>query len=273
MKKYKAAITLAILIMISVTTVVSSDAENIRIVAPYLGYVNNVYENSDYGLKLDDSSLMKGLFFQWVNPNRYQWNTFVYQSSDLNYSTLWGGHFIFDLYFGVRERGKFVVGTGIEYIRIDMDAGDNISGLFDFELLNNVIVPYARFGRYFTFGNDALSLSILPWAGIQPEWVSGNIAFNFDVPFPPFPPPVDEKIEEEYFYGIAGINTSFSILHFITADAKYRATFNDHEFFSSVDTMLNVFFTRHWGLSYRFKYNETSTGSTSYHIGGIAYLF
>ena len=271
MKKYKCVVTLAGIILLSVTAAVSSGAENIRIVAPYLGYVTNTYKSSDYPIDLDDSSLMKGLFFQWINPQRYQWNTFIYQSSDINYSTLWGGHFIFDLYWGVREQGKFVAGTGIEYIRLDMDAGDNISPLTDFELLNNIIVPYARFGRYFTFGSDRLNVSVLPWAGIQPEWIKGNISFAS--PF--FPPPglFDDDIDEDELFGIAGINTSFSILHFITFDAKYRATFNADDFFSSVDTMLNVFFTRHWGLSYRFKYSETSTGSTSYHIGGIAYVF
>ena len=95
-------------------------------------------------------------------------------------------------------------------------------------------------------------------------------AFNFGGPFPP---PVDEKIDEEDLFGIAGLNASFSIFHFITVDAKYRGTFNADAYFSSVDSMLNVFFTRHWGLSYRFKYSETSSGSTTYHIGGIAYVF
>ena len=273
MKKYKTVTFLAILVMISVTAAVSSDAEDVRIVAPYLGYLTNVYENADYNLDLDDSALMEGLYFQWINPNRYQWNTFLYHSSDINFSTLWGGHFIFDLYLGVRERGKFVIGTGVEYIRLDMDAGDNIPSIppiFDFVLLNNVVVPYARFGRYFSLGSDTLNVSILPWAGIQAEWVRGDIAFNFGGPFPP---PVDEKIDEEDFFGIAGINTSVSVFRFITVDAKYRGTFNADDYFSSVDGMLNVFFTRHWGLSYRFKYSETSSGSTAYHIGGVAYVF
>ena len=163
------------------------------------------------------------------------------------------------------------MGTGIEYIRLDMDAGDNISGATDFEMLNNIIVPYARFGRYFTFGGDRLNASLLPWAGVQPEWVRGDIAFTRL--FPPPPTPVDEKTDDYELFGIAGLNTSVSILHFITIDAKYRATFNADEFFSSVDTMLNVFFTRHWGLSYRFKYSEAGNGTTSYHIGGVAYVF
>jgi len=269
MKVQKSIIVIVFMILIAGSITVAAEAEDIRIVVPYLGYVNNIYENANFPEPLDDSSLMKGLYFQWINPKRYQWNAFLYQSSDINYSTLWGGHFIFDLYLGVRERGKYVIGTGIEYIRLDMDAGNKIVPLSNFQLANNVVVPYLRAGRYFLFGSDTLSVSILPWAGIQPEWVRGDISF-----IPPGPPtPFEEKIEEYDLFGIAGINASVSIFHFITVDAKYRGTFRTGEYFSAVDSMVNVFFTRHWGLSYRFKYSETSSGSTSYHIGGIAFVF
>jgi hypothetical protein len=54
--------------------------DNIRIITPYFGYIKNVYENPDQNLDLDDSALLKGLFFQWINTERYQWNTFIYQS-------------------------------------------------------------------------------------------------------------------------------------------------------------------------------------------------
>jgi hypothetical protein len=263
MKVQKSILVIGFLILVAGSIAISAEAEDIRILAPYLGYLNNVYENADYSLDLDDSSLMKGLYFQWINPKRYQWNMFLYQSSEVNYSTLWGGHFIFDLYLGVRERGKYVIGTGIEYIRLDMDAGNNIFPLSDFQLVNNIIVPYLRAGRYFLFGSDTLGVSILPWAGIQPEWVRGDIAF-----IPPFPPiPFEEKIDEYDLYGIAGINVSASLYHFITLDAKYRGTFSADDYFSTVDGMVNFFFTRHWGLSYRFKYSETGSGSTAYHIG------
>jgi len=271
MKVQKSISVIVFVILIAGSTTVAPEAEDIRIVVPYLGYVNNIYENVNLPEALDDSELMKGLYFQWINPKRYQWNTFLYQSSDINYSSLWGGHFIFDLYLGVQERGKYVIGTGIEYIRLDLDAGDNIPGASDFQLVNNIIVPYLRAGRYFLFGSDTLSVSILPWAGIQPEWIRGDTS-GIRL-FPPPPTPFEEKIEEYDTYGIAGINASVSIFHFITVDAKYRGTFSADEYFSSVDSMVNVFFTRHWGLSYRFKYSETSSGSTSYHIGGIAFVF
>ena len=32
-----------------------------------VGSIKNVYEEDDYEINLDDSSLMKGLYFQWVD--------------------------------------------------------------------------------------------------------------------------------------------------------------------------------------------------------------
>ena len=83
---------------------------------------------------------------------------------------------------------------------------------------------------------------------------------------------VDESIDDETFYGIAGLSLSATIFHFIELQAKYKATFNADDLLHTVDALANVFFTRHWGLSYRFKYMQTTGGSTSYHIGGIAFV-
>jgi len=66
---------------------------------------------------------------------------------------------------------------------------------------------------------------------------------------------------------------SATIMHFIDLQAKYKATFNEKDLLHTFDVMANVFFTRNWGVSYRFKYMQSTSGSTSYHIGGIAYVF
>jgi len=252
----------------------SASAENIRIITPYLGSIRNVYENEEYLLDLEDSELLKGIYVQWINTQRFQWNLFVYQSSDINYATLWGGHFIFDYYFGVRGRAKYVAGTGIEFIRIDMDAGSKISPLSDFRLENTILIPYFRFGRYFPVGKmdpkGSTSVTLLPWIGIQPEFVRGDISFNFGGPFPP---PVDEKIEEDELYAIAGLNARAVLYHFIELEAKYHGTFNTADYFSTVSAMMNLYASRRVGLSYRFKFMEMSSGSNTYHMGGIAFLF
>ncbi len=75
-------------------------AENIRVIVPYLGAATNVYQKTDpmYTLDLKDTKLMEGLFFQWVNPDLFQANAFAYHSADINYSQLWGGHLIGDFY-------------------------------------------------------------------------------------------------------------------------------------------------------------------------------
>ena len=244
-----------------------SSAKDIRIITPYLGSIRNVYESEEHGLDLNDSSLLKGLYFQWINPERFQWNVFIYQSSDINYSTLWGGHFIFDYYFGKRSRGKYVVGTGIEFIGLDMDAGNNIAGPLDFKLLNNIIIPYIRAGRYFLLGPDTITVTLLPWIGVQPEFVRGKISFNFGGP------PKRKDIEDDALYALAGLNAKTVIMHFFEVEVKYKATFNRDDYFSTLSAMTNLYLSRHWGISYRFKFMETSSGSDTYHIGGVAFLF
>jgi hypothetical protein len=88
----------------------------------------------------------------------------------------------------------------------------------------------------------------------------------------PYPGPPLLKIDDD-LYGIAGLSLSATLFHFIELQAKYKATFNADDLLHTVDGMANVFFTRHWGLSYRFKYMQTTDGSTSYHLVGIAYVF
>jgi hypothetical protein len=252
--------------------------KNIRIVAPYLGTVTNVYENEERGLDLKDSSLLKGLYVQWVRPDVYQWNVFISQASDINYSTMWGGHFIFDYYFDVAEKHRNVIGAGYEFIRIDMDAGSNIAPLADFTLLNAISIPYLRVGRYFLFGSsrggggggkDKFGLSVLPWLGVEYEIVNGEVSF-----IPPGPPTtVREEIEDRYVFPLVGLNLKATLFHFIDAEVKYAARFDADYYFSDVSAIANVFFTRHWGLSYRFKYFENINGSIAYNIWGIAAVF
>ncbi len=110
---------------------------------------------------------------------------------------------------------------------------------------------------------------MFPWAGAEYDIVRGEVAF--DPEFPPFV--VNQDIKDETWFGIAGINLGVTIMHFIELQAKYRLTFNGDDQLSTFDTMANVFFTRNWGVSYRFKYMQSTSGSTSYHIAGIAYVF
>jgi hypothetical protein len=255
-------------------------AETIRIVAPYVGPVTNVTEYSEYGIDLEDTGLMGGLYFQMIDPEAYQWNAFVYHSPDVNYSRLWGGHFIYDRYFGHSPSGKFLLGAGIEYIRLDMDGGDNITGtmhgtqvtLQDFTLENTIVIPYARGGKYFLFGRGPVGVSVLPWAGVQPEFMSGKVEFS-GMFGPPPPRVISESLDDTSWYGIAGINLKVNLYRFIDIEGKYQATFNGDVYHPTISAIVNLFVTRNWGLSYRYKYMETSYGSDSYHLAGVAYVF
>ena len=241
-------------------------AENIRVIVPYLGAATNVYQNPAAALDLKDTKLMEGLFFQWVNTDFFQANAFVYHSADINYSQLWGGHLIGDFYVWSNPLGKAAVGAGVEVISLNMDAGDAFPPLTDFQMPMTIYVPFARAGHYFYLGSrDRVLLSVFPWAGLEYDIVRGTLTMV------PGPPP--SSLDEETLYGIAGLSVGATIFHFIELQAKYKATFNADDLLHTVDAMANVFFTRHWGLSYRFKHMQTTDGSTTYHIGGIAYVF
>jgi hypothetical protein len=241
-------------------------AEDIRVVVPYLGAATNVYQDPAASLDLKDTKLMEGLFFQWVNPDLFQANAFIYHSADINYSELWGGHLIADFYIWSNPLGKAAVGAGFEVISLDMDAGDAFPPLAEFQMPMTIYIPYARAGHYFYLGSRGrVLLSVFPWAGAEYDITRGTLTMV------PGPPP--RSIDDETLYGIAGLSVSATIMHFIELQAKYKATFNADDLLHTVDAMANVFFTRHWGLSYRFKYMQTTDGSTSYHLGGIAYVF
>ena len=250
-----------------------AQAETITLAAPYVGWVTNTYENADYKLNLEDSGFLAGMYLQSINTSLYQWNAFAYYSPDVNYSTLWGGHFIVDFYPIGDFLGKYLVGAGVEVIRIDMDAGNNIkvpagpppatTTLEGFTLTNTILIPYARVGKYFVFGMGPLQISILPWVGATYESVTGNVKFSA----------VDETFDDSAWYATAGINLKLTLFRFIDVEGKYQATFDGDVYHPSYSVIANVFFSRNWGLSYRYKCMETSGGSDAYNLFGVAYVF
>jgi len=252
----------------------SAFAKDIRIVCPYVGPITDVYKNDERNFGLSDNSFLKGVFFQWVNPDLYQWNAFVYQASDINYSSLWGGHFIFDYYFLSGERGKFVIGSGIEYLQINMDADSNITPLTDFEMINNLFIPYTRFGYRFQFNyGKFINISILPWMGVEYQGVRGDLTMIMDPPGPAPAATTEEDIDNDDLFAMAGLNFKANLFHMIDLEAKYNGTFDTKNYYSTRTAMINLFFTRQWGISYRIKYMELEKGSDLYNIFGIAFVF
>jgi hypothetical protein len=245
--------------------------QNLQIFCPYIGTITDVYKDDKLDLK--DNSLLKGIFFQWVDPDHYQWNAFIYNSSNINYSTIWGGHFIFDYYIPAGDQSKFVVGSGIEYLRIKMDADSNFYGIKNFEMTNNVYIPYVRGGYRMEFNSRNFKTAVLPWAGIEYEAVKGNVQISVD---PPGPAPLvttKADINDCKFFAMAGLNLNAMFFHAFEVELKYYGAFDKNNYYSTANAMVNIFFTRHCGLSYRAKYMEIDKGSDLYHIFGLAFVF
>ena len=257
----------------------SLPAEDIRIIAPYIGFITDKVDQADYQLDLKETVLLKGLYLQWINPESYQWNLFVYQAADVNYSDLLGGHFIFDYYFGSDQGGKYLLGAGCEIMNVAMDAGNSINyttrgstyQLQDFTMTNTLLIPYFRAGKYFLIGNGMVRVSVLPWAGVQPQWVRGDLEFL--MPGRTGYTKNSYSLDDYSFFGLAGINLKLLVSHFADIEVKYQASFNQDEYLNTLTLIANGYFSRHWGLSYRMKYLENSSGSDLYHLFGVAYIF
>jgi hypothetical protein len=250
-------------------------AKEIRLIAPYFGSVRNQLsvEMMD---DLKDTAPLGGIYFQWIQPEKYQWNVFLYQSRDINYSDIFGSHFIVDYYPGRCPcGGLLLVGAGFDYIGIKTD-GDVSPGVSEFTMTTHIYAPYFRFGRYIDFGSSVKKVSLLPWGGIEMDMIRGDLGFIVPSMFPGMTVlPVDKEIKNEYTYALIGLNGKATLYHFSEVSVKYYRKFslnnrNDLNVFSA---MLNIYFNRHWGLSYRLKYMEVSVSTNTYHMVGAAFIF
>ncbi len=267
MKKIIAIFIISFLIISSIY------AETIRVITPYLGTIENdmskTIEGSSNGLSLKDNSLLKGLYLQSINPGKYQWNAFVYNSEDLNYSSLWGTHFIFDYYPGAKEKSEYVIGAGIEFIRMETKT-DKIVPFSNFELSQDIYAPYLRAGKYFYFGENKIKYSLMPWLGLETDIIRGDIDFTI----PGMPMPVTD-IDDDSYYAIAGMNFKVTFYHFIDLKLKYHGKIDlkENDYFDIASSIINIYFNKSWGISYRAKYMKTAEMKNTYHIGGIVYAF
>ena len=261
------------LLLISGVSSLLAQPGDIRIVAPYAGWVTSVYEreHDPEDIELKDTDLMLGLYAQWIRPRSFQANVFLYHAPDVNYASLWGLHSNLDFYFNAGPVQNLVAGGGLELITINIDAGDNVEPLQDFELQTSVVAPFLRAGKQFPLANDWAELVIFPWAGAELDFVRGDLSFFVPFPFPG--QTVKTDLDETDLYALAGINLRSTLLRFLQLDAKYSAAFDPHSWYPRASLMTNVFLTRQLGLSYRFSYMQTSAGSTMYNIFGVVAMF
>jgi hypothetical protein len=245
-------------------------AENLKIGTLYQGIEENTYINQTYGMKLNDSQPTNGVYLQSIDPEKYQWNLFVYRTNDINCSDLLGANFIYDRYFGVEDHAKNVIGVGANYFQMDFD-GTGIPALMGtlngFKLDQDIFSLYVRFGRSYSYGENQLRFTVMPWAGGQADQSrgTGQVAFG--------PAPVSFEIDEDSYSWIGGVNFRADYHHFLQTEIKHSITYRDDTRYNKSSAMVNFFFTRNWGLSYRYNHIETASGEDNYNIFGIAATF
>ncbi len=248
-------------------------AEQITIVTPYWGMEENTYQNDEYGLKLKDTQATKGLYLQSIDTEKYQWNLFLYRTSDINDSDLTGANFIYDYYFAADAKGKNAVGVGVNYLQLDL-SGKNLPligspmPLPGFDLDLDVASLYLRAGRYFNYDAGSFQGTVFPWVGGQLDHQTGDGLADYPGPgFAAF------KIDDDQYSWIAGLNFKATYHHFLQLDAKHTVTYNHDGYYNKDTAMVNLFFNQRWGLSYRYNYQETSVGNDRYHLFGVAMVF
>lgn len=270
MKNKTQIIILAVLISLAQNCL---HAKEMLIIAPYGGTITNTLNHPDYNLDLKDSAPMYGGYAQWINSEKFQGNIFYYKSSDINYSNFKGIHAIVDWYPKVTEKSKYVLGIGVEKIRVNMDAGSNLSGMTSFVMDNDILYYYMRAGQYRYFETGNVKGSLLPYIGYSYEQVDIDLEIDF---INPFAPDQNTSITAKDRYPIAGLNLTTKFHHFVETKLKYMGRFeetNTSNVSHSVSALANFFITRNLGLSYRYKYIEHGDSNDKYHLVGLMACF
>jgi len=232
----------------------TAGAENIRLVAPYYGSLTNTYRSSSarYSLSLRDTGILRGVYAQWINTEKFQGNIFYYESPEVNYSKIRGFHGILDWYIKTPEGAKYVLGAGLDNINIAMDAKDNISAMKAFRLTNDVLYGYARLGRYFYASSANTNFTLMPYCGYSVEKVTGWINMWVAKNPPPTLRPTKVSISDDADYALGGLNFSAVYRHFLELQLKYMgrlAVKIEHD----LSGMSNIYLRRNLGISYRYK--------------------
>ena len=249
--------------------------ENIRNIVPYAGIIKSEYKDSNFDEK--DEAVMTGLYLQWIKPEVFQINSFIYGSGDLFNENFIGFHIMGDYYIKHPLNGKYALGAGFEMIKPDFSKKTDTDTFFlDAEVENTIYVPYIRAGRYFDFRlGGSSSFSIFHWAGYQMSASRGDVYVKTDPDGSGFAPEitVEEDIKDENHAAIAGVKLGLNLMHVLDLNLKYKAVMNSEFFFNVVEAMGNFYFTRNVGISMRHKFAETESGNMEYTIFGVCCTF
>ena len=281
------ALTLSAAVLYSVSLFAAEEQpaaapESIRICAAYGGTVTNKYEKQYHGstIKLKDTGAMGGLYLQWIEPDMLQGNIFLYGAPDVNYSRVLGGHGNLDGYFLNQSYGSLVAGIDVEDINIDMKAKDNVAGLEDFRMKNNVLFGMLRAGARAKIAPvEEFKITIFPYAGITRENVTG--ALWVDPPSVYMGPMMGWKnpdatkisIDDSETFASWGVNCTITVFHFVELTGKYLGRAMKDNYQSSYTGQINIYLSRHVAITAQSKYMELSNGSDFYNLLGIAAVF
>ncbi len=259
---------IAVCLLLTAAPVLGSD---FKVITPYWGVVENAFVNDKFDLELKDSQPTKGLYFQTVDPDKYQLNLFIYRTEDINYSDLAGVNFIYDRYFRAEAKVKNLIGLGVNYLRIDL-SGKSIpakTGSLDtFNLDQKISSLYLRIGRNYSYNQGQTSYSVLPWIGGQLDQSRGTGLVD-----PPGPNSIPIIINTDQFSWIAGVNLKANWRHFLQLETKHSIAYFNSDHLNKNSAMVNLSLTKNLGLSYRYNYHQTTLGKDSYHLFGLAVLF
>jgi hypothetical protein len=240
--------------------------ESFTIVTPYSGIEENTYVDKSNNLKLKDSQNTEGLYVQSIDPEKYQWNVFLYKTDNINYSDLSGFNFIYDRYFGTDSGVQNVAGIGANYLKMDLD-GMRLGPMGSFKMDQDILSLYLRIGRYYKYDLDKLHFTVMPWVGGEWDHLQSSGSIDFGRGAKTF-----ENGEEQYSW-LTGINLKMNFQHFLQLEVKPAVTYLNGECYWKKSAMVNVFLTKNLGISYRYDYHETSSGKDALSIFGVAVMF
>lgn len=234
------------------------------IVTPYAGTVSSSYSNPKYNLNLNDSGLMAGVYAQWIKPELLQTNLFLYTAPSVGPSKILGAHLNGDFYPYHFSFAKAVVGLDVEALKINVATSS--ASLTSLQLDNKVAFIMPRAGLSFPLGVGPISITFFPYVGMVYEDVAGDLTM---VSRRRAASPRAVSFSSRETYASAGANVSLRLMYFSELQLKYLTGLSAADQFSSITVMVNGYFTRNTGLSYRYTSMNRPNGSDRYHLAGF----
>jgi len=243
----------------------AAESESFGVFAPYVGTISNAYSNPAYKLNLEGSGVMTGGYAQWIQPEDFQANAFVYYVPQAGMSDVFGLHVNGDYYPAHFSFGKLVTGLDFEWVNIRTEGA--VPGLESLEVRNKVAMFMPRAGVSVSLlKENNVSVSLFPYVGATYEKVSGSVSVNPQGPAPLMTVPIDSDAT----YAAARLNLNLNLMHFIDVQGKYLTGFKTNARWDSVSVLFNVYMSRSLAVSYRYKTMKYSNTTDQYHLVGIA---